>query len=146
MKRIVAILLLLNFGSALAQSHPAESVEINLSDAMSGAKERSLIAGACSRVSAAALRAHAQGKLPASINEAAKFRETGFSSDPFFNQLVKDFRLQPNDDFLFSALFISQTTIKWLEELTTYSDEVKPIYMAYLAATCAQVAKVKSNS
>lgn len=143
MKKIAAILGLLCCGNVVAQSPPADNVRINLSDVMSGNKERSLIAGACSRLSAAALRAHAQGKLSASINEAAKFRETGFSSDPFFNELVKDFRLQPKDDYLFAGLFMSQMTIAWLEERTTYSKDVDSLYMAYLAASCAQVAKIE---
>ncbi|MCC8559107.1 hypothetical protein [Xanthomonas vesicatoria] len=143
MKRIAAILGVLCCANVFAQDLPADNVRIDLSDVMSGTKERSLIAGACSRLSAAALRAHAQGKLSTSINEAAKFRELGFSSDPFFNELVRDFRLQPKGDFLFAALFMSQVTIAWLEERAPYSRDVDSLYMAYLAASCAQVTKIE---
>jgi len=90
--------------------------------------------------------AHENNILPRIVNEAAKFKELGSSEDSLFNRMVEVFDLDPEKDFLFTALFSSQANIAYLEEQKPYKKELRPFYTAYLAATCARVSKISPNS
>ncbi|MBZ4187148.1 hypothetical protein K7B09_12535 [Thermomonas sp. RSS23] len=140
MKHILPIFAALFCTGAFAQ----DRVQINLGDTMSGVQSRSIIAATCARAADAAVNAHAAGKLSDVINQAAKAKETGSSDDPYFNNLVRNYKFNPNDDFLFSVLFFSQLNIKWLEQKQPYQSSLDSLYKTYVAASCAQVAKYQS--
>ena len=145
MKYVFLILACLICTPAIAQENPKGRVRIDLADPLTGVPERSKIAWKCSQIANAAVYAHARGKLSSVVNEAARAKKLGSSSDPFFNSFVKDYNLDTNDDFLFSSLFFSQLNIAWLEEKGPYKNEFEPIYTAYLAASCARAAKLSSD-
>lgn len=132
--------------SAFAQDPLQGRVQLELTDTMSGVQDRSIIAASCSRVADAAVSAHAAGKLSDVINQAAKAKQTGASDDPYFNSLVRSYNFDPKDDFLFSALFFSQLNITWLEQKQPYQSSVDSMYKTYVAASCAQVAKISASN
>lgn len=146
MKYILAAFFSLLFTEAFAQSLPTGQVSIDLPKVMSGVSERSLVSWKCTQLANAAVYAYVNGQLSSAMNEAAKTKKLGSSDSQFFNNLIKLFHLDPKDDLLFSALFLSQLDIAWLEEQAPYKSELKPIYTAYLAASCARVAKIDPNN
>jgi len=143
-KLIALTFALISCTNAFAQSRSEAQLKIDSKDIMTGVEDRSLVSGACARAANASVYAHSQGMLSNVLNESAKVRKLGASNDPFFNKLVNDYRLEPNEDFLFSALLVSQLTIMWLEEKSPYVAALEPIYTAYVAASCARVTKVVS--
>ncbi|WP_153043188.1 hypothetical protein [Xanthomonas nasturtii] len=131
--------------SAFAQAQAQGRVQLELTDTMSGVPDRSTIAASCAKIADAAVSAHAAGKLSEVINQAAKAKQTGSSEDTYFNSLVRSYSFDPRDDFIFSALFFSQLNIKWLEQKQPYQSGLESLYKAYVAASCAQVAKISKS-
>ncbi|SBV37681.1 exported hypothetical protein [uncultured Stenotrophomonas sp.] len=146
MKSILSLLAAFFCTSAFAQDPAQGHVQLELTDTMSGVQNRSIIAASCAKVADAAVSAHAAGKLSDVINQAAKAKQTGSSDDPYFNSLVRSYSFDPKDDFLFSALFFSQLNINWLEQKQPYQGALESLYKAYVAASCAQVAKISGSS
>ncbi|BBJ94642.1 MULTISPECIES: hypothetical protein [Xanthomonas] len=145
MKSILSLLAGLFCTSAFAQDPAQGRVQLELTDTMSGVQDRSTIAASCAKVADAAVSAHAAGKLSEVINQAAKAKQTGSSDDPYFNSLVRSYSFDPRDDFIFSALFFSQLNIKLLEQKQPYQSGLESLYKAYVAASCAQVAKISRS-
>jgi len=111
---------------------------------MAGVQNRSIISASCTKVADAAVNAHAAGKLLSVIEQAAKANQTGSSDDPYFNDLVRRYSFDPKDDFLSSALIFSQLNIMWLEQKQPYQSGLESLYKTYVAASCAQVAKINA--
>lgn len=124
-----------------AQEGTTGQVNIDIPDTLTGSLERSQVAWACTQIANAAVHAHGLGKLSSVANEAAKVKFHGSSDDAFFNDFIKEFRLNPHGDLLFPGLLFSQTNIMWLEQKAPYRKEFEPVYTAYLAAECSRVAK-----
>jgi hypothetical protein len=146
MKSIFPLLAAFFCISAFAQDPAQGHVQLELTDTMSGVQDRSAIATSCTKAADAAVSAHAAGKLSDVINQAAKAKQTGSSDDPYFNSLVRSYKFDPRDDFLFSALFFSQLNIMWLEQKQPYQSSLESLYKAYVAASCAQVAKISGGN
>lgn len=146
MKCVFALLSFVVSTEALAEDLSSERVEIEIVDVMSGVSERSVIALKCTRVASAAVFLHSQGQLSSVMNQVARIKEVGSSDDAFTNSFIEQNRLDPNDEFLFPALFLAQMNITWLETKGTYRSEMEPIYTAYLAASCARVAKIPGGA
>ncbi len=102
-----------------------------------------MISIACLKSSAAALEAQEAGQLGSVTNQAAKYRKTGSSDDPYFKALVDRYKLDPAQDFLFAAFMNAQADIAWLEEKHRYSRGTESFFRGYLAASCAQLATVQ---
>lgn len=141
---ITLSMLLLSF-AALSQGVSKEQMQIDMKDTIKNVTERSKVAMICTKLANAAIYAHSQGQLLNVINEIAKTRETGSSDDVFFSKFIKDFNLNPKDEILFSAFFLSQLNIAWLEEDKPYSREAQSMYTGYLAASCARLVKFSST-
>lgn len=146
MKNIIPLLAALFCTSAFAQDPLQGRVQLELADTMSGVQDRSIIAASCAIAADAAVSAHAAGKLSDVINQAAKAKQTGSSDDPYFNNLARSYNFDPKDDFLVSALFLSQLNIMWLEEKQPYQSSLESLYKTYVAASCAQVAKISGGN
>lgn len=149
--RIVSRLLLflvtvsspLGASAAPEESESTPKVQLQLRDMMKGNEERSMISIACLKSSAAALEAKEAGQLGSVTNQAAKYRRTGSSDDPYVKAIVDRYKLDPAQNFLFAALMNAQADIAWLEEKRRYSPGTESFFMGYLAASCAQLATVQ---
>jgi len=144
----VLLFLITVTGPLCASAAPDESVstpkvQMQLRDMMKGNEKRSMISIACLKSSAAALEAQEVGQLESVTNQAAKYRETGSSDDPYFMTLVDRYKLDPTQDFLFAAFMNAQADIAWLEEKRRYSPGAESFFTGYLTASCAQLATVQ---
>lgn len=137
-------MLIISF-AAFSQGTAKEQMQIDMKDMMKNVTERSKVAITCTRLANAAIYAHSQGQLPNVVGEIAKIREKGSSDDVFFNKFIKNFNLDPKDEILFSAFFLSQLNIAWLEEEKPYSREAQSMYAGYLAASCARLVKFSNT-
>ncbi len=127
---------------AMSQEAPNRRAHIDLTRVTSGATDRDMIARACTKTAIAAVSAHAAGELSTVLNEAGKTGKGGSSNNQFFNNLVKAYRLDTSDDFLFASLFDARLNLMWLEQLSgAYSSDKELMFTTYLAARCGATAE-----
>ncbi|UYK71643.1 hypothetical protein [Xanthomonas sacchari] len=80
------------------------------------------------------------------MNEAAKVGKGGYSNNQFFNTLVKSYRLDTSEDFLFASLFDARLNLMWLEQLSgAYSSDKELMFTTYFAARCGATAEPISS-
>ncbi|WMJ68333.1 hypothetical protein [Stenotrophomonas sp. 24(2023)] len=126
---------------ALSQEAPKRRAHIDPTRLTSGVSDRDMIARACTKTAIAAISAHAAGELSTVLNEAAKVGKGGSSNNQFFNNLVKAYRLDTSDDFLFASLYDARLNLMWLEQLSgAYSSDKELMFTTYLAARCGATA------
>lgn len=131
---------------ALSQEAPTRRAHIDVTRVTSGVSDRDMIARACTKSAIAAVSAHAAGELSTVLNEAAKVGKGGSSNNQFFNNLVKAYRLDTSNDFLFASLFDARLNLMWLEQLSgAYSSDKELMFTTYLAARCGATAEPISS-
>lgn len=144
MKYFLAALLMVGWNATAAEPG---SLKIEPRHVMSGNFDRSVIAWSCTQVAMAAVFAHEHRYLSTAIEVLARTRQTGAEPDRTFKNFLETFNLRSDQDFLFNALFQAQLNLEYLDkDKGPYRDVLKPVYTAYLSASCAQVASLSEKS
>src|SRR5699024_1754761 len=136
---------LLMLGWNVSAADPG-TLKIEPRHVMSGNFDRSVIAWSCTQLAMASVFAHEHGYLSTAIEELARTMQTGAEPNRTFKNFLETFNLRTDQDFLFNALFQAQINLEYLDkEKGPYREALKPIYTAYLSASCAQVARLSET-